>query len=151
MSKFIGGKELDRALGELSKSAGRGVLRRAGRIGLEPFDEAWRPKVPVRAEGRERKAPHLKDTGGVGSKLKSRRGVRRESAVEVFAGPGPDPQAVQQEFGNKNHPAQPAVRPAWDATKNKVLARTAEALGDEIMKAARRQAKRAAKLKSKRG
>lgn len=139
--KVEGLRELDARLGQLSTSAGKGVLRRVGRLALQPFDEAWRQRAP-------HLTGQLEESGGVGSKLtrSQRKAVERQSAIEIFAGPGPNPQAVQQEFGNHNSPAQPFMRPAWDATKDQVLDVVKTELGTEIDKAARRAARKAAKL-----
>ena len=133
-------KELDRALGELKPSTAKGVLRRVGRKALEPFDEAWRLAAPHLSHA-------LQESGSVGSKLSrtQRAANERENLVEVFAGPGPLPQAVQQEFGNENHPPQPFARPAWDETKDQALKIVKTELGGEIQKAAARAAKRALK------
>lgn len=144
--KVEGLKELDAALGELSKSAGKGVLRRAGRTALQPFDRAWREKAPE-AEGT------LKASGGVGSNLskRQRRLHRRESEVEVFAGPGPLSEAVQQEFGNSRHGPQAYVRPAWDETRHQALDIVITEIGAEIDKTAARAARKAARLAAKAG
>lgn len=133
-------RELDQALGQLKASTAKGVLRRVGRAALEPFDEAWRVKAPHLSHT-------LQESGGVGSKLTrtQRAAVERESFVEVHAGPGPNPQAVQQEFGNRQHPAQPFIRPAWEETKDQVLENVKTGLGEEIAKTVARAAKRAAK------
>lgn len=141
--KVEGLADLDRALGELTLGQAKGVLRRIGRRALEPFDTAWREKAP-RDDG------HLAESGGVGSKLSrsQRRAHDRQSTVEIFAGPGPHPSAVQQEFGNENHAAQPFVRPAWDETQDQALDIVAQDLGEEITKTAARAARRAARLKA---
>lgn len=133
-------RDLDQALGQLKESTAKGVLRRVGRKALEPFDEAWRINAPTLSHA-------LQESGGVGSKLSraQRAAVERDSFVEVFAGPGPVPQAVQQEFGNENHPPQPFVRPAWDATKDEALEIVKAELGGEIQRTADRAARRAAK------
>jgi HK97 gp10 family phage protein len=138
--KVEGLRELERALNELSVSQSKGVLRRVGRKALEPFDQAWRSKAPVH-DG------DLRTSGGVGSNLtkRERRRHKRESTVEVFAGPGGDPVPAQQEFGNERHGAQPFMRPAWDETKDQALEIVAKELGGEIEKAAQRAARRAAK------
>lgn len=137
--KVEGFKELDKALEELPPAAAKGVLRRAGRAGLGPMDAAWR-----------RRAPHddwdLEQSGGVGSNI-NRRGYRRESDVEVFAGPGNNPQAVQQEFGNRNHPPQPFMRPAWEETREPALEIVKDELAVEIDKAAARARRKALKAK----
>lgn len=138
---FVEGlSELDRRLGLLPEATAKNVLRRVGRKALEPFDEAWRARAP-------HLSGQLEGSGSVGSKLSrsQRREHERENFVEVFAGPGPNPQAVQQEFGNANMAAQPFARPAWDETKDKVLDLVKAELGAEIDKAAKRLAKKALK------
>lgn len=138
--KVEGLADLDRQLGELSASAGKGVLRRVGRKALQPFDEAWRARAPY-------KTGDLAKSGSVGSKLTRsvRKAIERENTVEVFAGPGANPQAWQQEVGNRQHPAQPFVRPAWAETKDQALQIVRTELGAEITKAAKRKARREAK------
>lgn len=138
--KVEGLAELDRQLGELSASAGKGVLRRVGRKGLQPFDQTWRAKAP-------KDTGDLAESGGVGSKLTRsvRKAVERENTVEVFAGPGGNPQAWQQEVGNHQHAAQPFVRPAWDETKDEALQIVRTELWTEISKAAKRKARKEAK------
>ena len=64
----------------------------------------------------------------------------------MFAGVN-DPAGVQQEFGNEHNPPQPFARPAWDANKTRALDIIKDELGGEIMKAARRLAKKAARGK----
>lgn len=131
--KIEGLKEVDRILRLMPESTAKNVLRRTGRTALKITDEDWR-----------RRAPHLtgalEESGGVGSNLtRSQRAAHeRESFVEVFAGPGPNPQAIQQEFGNENHPPDPYFRPAWEATKDAVLQSVVDTLGEEVMKTARR-------------
>lgn len=138
--KIEGLRDLDQALGQFKVSTGKNVLRRVGRAALEPFDADWRAQAPVSVAA----GYHMRDTGDVGSKLskRQRRMHRRESEVEIHAGPGPDPAAVQQEFGNENHPAQPFVRPAWEANKDGVLDAVRSGLGEEIARTAARVAKR---------
>lgn len=139
-------KDLDRSLGQFSKAVGLGVLRRVGRAALEPFDAAWRENAQ-----RNRLTGDLDQSGGIGTKLtrSQRKKHRKESAVELFAGPGPDPAGVQGEFGNAHQNPQPSVRPAWDQTQDEVLSGVAEGLADEIKKTADRVATRAARLARK--
>lgn len=138
--KVDGLADLDKALGQLKATTAKGVLRRVGRAALAPFDEAWRANAPTLTGA-------LADSGSVGSKLtrSQRKEHERKSFVEIFAGPGPNPQAVQQEFGNSEHPPQPFVRPAWEATKDQILQGVKTGLGEEIEKTVARAAKRAAK------
>ena len=68
------------------------------------------------------------------------------AAVEVFAGAGALPQAHLQEFGTRHHPAQPFMRPAFDAEGRKTLDRLATEMWADIERTAARQARRAARL-----
>lgn len=138
--RIDGLKELDAQLGDLKESTAKGVLRRVGRSALEPFDKEWRELAPQLSGA-------LAESGSVGSKLSKsqRKAHERKHFIEVFAGPGPNPQAIQQEFGNANHPPQPFVRPAWEGTKDQVLERVKDGLAAEIIKTNARAAKKAAK------
>lgn len=136
--KIEGLAQLDQALGQLKESTAKNVLRRTGRKALEPMDAAWRARAPHLTGALER-------SGGVGSKLtrSQRQEHERESFVEVFAGPGPNPQGVLQEFGTVHHPPQPFMRPAWEETKDQVLQLVIDNLGGEIMASAKRAGARA--------
>lgn len=136
--KIEGLAQLDEALGQLKESTAKNVMRRAGRKALGLFDADWRRRAPQFTGA-------LKESGGVGSKLtrSQRQEHERDSFVEVFAGPGPNPQGVQQEFGNINHPPDPYFRPAWEATKDDVLQGVIDNLGAEIIASAKRAAARA--------
>jgi len=144
--KVEGLRELDAALGELGKSAARGVLRRTGIKALEPFDKRWRELAP-RGEG------NLADSGGIGTRLTKRqaslnRRAQRQNGrdfVEVHAGPN-NPAAVPQEFGTVDHGPQSFARPAWDQTKNQVLEIVKTESWAQVKKTADRQARRAARL-----
>lgn len=147
--RLSGFKELDSALERLSKAAGKGVLRRAGKTALEPIADAARSM-----------APNDPNTGGfdlvksitVGTKLSKRQqGLHRKTvrddkaSVEVFVGAGPLPQAHLQEFGTIKHAPQPFMRPAWEAGKMKVLEDLKKELWAEVEKAAARAARKAAR------
>jgi len=142
--KIEGLSELDKALAELPKATGKNVLRRVARKALTPVAEQMRDRAP-KFEG------HLAESAGVGSKLTRRQASMHRKAfkddrasIEMFAGVN-DPAGVQQEFGNAHNPPQPFARPAWDATKDGVLATIRDDLGSEIAKAAKRLAKKRGK------
>lgn len=130
-------REIDEALGKLGKTTGRNVLRRVGIARLEPMAEAMRARAPV-------DAGDLKESIAVSTKNPRRN--RKQSTVEVHAGPGRHPQGHLREFGGDKHPPQPFVRPAWDAGNDELRAGIGDDLWAEISKAAARQAKKAAKL-----
>lgn len=147
--KIEGLRDLEKAIAALGQSAGKNVLRRAGRKALEPFDKAWRSKAPVDENSRD--FVHLKDSGGIGSKLSrsQRRAHKRESTVEIFAGPGPHSKAVQQEFGNEHNPPQPFMRPAWEEAHGEVLEGVRTELAADLDKVTQRLARKAARLAAK--
>lgn len=140
-------RELDAALGQLPKATGKAVLRRTLKKAGQPI-----------ANDAEAKAPRL--TGalqisiGVGTKLTRRQSKLHrkmfkddKASAEVFVGAGGLAQATQTEFGNSHQAAEPYMRPAWDGNKDQALEIIKSELGAEIMKAAQRLAKRAARGK----
>lgn len=148
-------KEMDEALGELSKGVARGVLRRVGMKALEPMASTARRLAP---DDPNTSVGDLKSKIGVGSKLTARqarlnrRAVKAgadKSFVEVYVGVGSLPQATLQEFGAPQHPAQPFMRPAYDEHKDQVVETIKEDLGAEITKAVERARKRASRLLAK--
>ncbi|MGQ3041110.1 MAG: HK97-gp10 family putative phage morphogenesis protein [Brevundimonas sp.] len=141
-AKTEGFADLDRTLGDLGKATGRNVLRRAGIAALEPV-----------AEEAARRAPNLFGdlSESVTASTKRPRRHRKMAEVEIYAGPSNLPQAHLQEFGTRHHAPQPFMRPAWDAGKDRVLDDLKQSLGDEIMKATERQARKAARLAAKGG
>lgn len=130
-------RQIDQALGELGKTTGRNVLRRVGMARMEPLAEAMRSRAPVNAGD-------LKESIAVSTR--NPRKNRKQSTVEVHAGPGRHPQAHLREFGGDGNPPEPYVRPAWDGGKDELLDGIADDLWSEISKAAARQAKKAARL-----
>lgn len=162
--KLEGFAEVDAALEDLSKAAGKGVLRRAGIKALHPIAEtAFNMAPDDPATG----GYDLKASIGVSTKLsprqkaKHRKTVRDDkSSVEVFVGAGPITQAHTVEFGTAphinagmfagtQHPGtapQPFMRPAWDAGKMGVLEDLKRELWAEIEKAAARAARKSARL-----
>lgn len=130
-------RQIDQALGELGKTTGRNVLRRVGMARMEPLAEAMRSRAPVNAGD-------LKESIAVSTR--NPRKNRKQSTVEVHAGPGRHPQAHLREFGGDGNPPEPYVRPAWDGGKDELLNGLKDDLWSEISKAAARQAKKAARL-----
>jgi HK97 gp10 family phage protein len=157
-------RELDAALGKLSKSTGRRtllkVLTRAG----EPMAEAARRMAPDDPEtgspdlktsiavspklrnptGKAEYAAVMRAGGSKGEAVAALRGAKaQDSFAEVHVGPGRGgAHGVLQEFGTTHHAPQPFMRPAWDQHKGEALEIIKRDLGDEIEKAARRAAAR---------
>ena len=166
---------MDAALAELTEAGARGVVRRAGLQALQPVADAARQLAPVlRGDLRDSIAVSDKAHGVPASAGKRAfaqamaSGASRQSAraaliaanreakagglsVEVYAGPGRHPQAIFQEFGTYKEPAQPYMRPAWDAGKVRVLNDLKASLGAEIDRAAVRAARKAMRAARKAG
>lgn len=148
--KVDGLKELDAALGELPKTTGKAVLRRVLKKAAQPVADAAERLAP-RDDGT------LAASIGVSTKLTTRQ--KREhrkmfksdkASVEMFVGAGKLPQAHIQEFGSETIVTpQPFMRPAWDGNKMAVLEAIKNDLGGEIMKAAQRLARKAAREAAK--
>ena len=157
-------KELDRALGDLSKRTAKSVSRRSLVRALEPMAEAARQNAPFRlGDLRESiavstRTPQGGDAGkaafaevlrGGGSREEARAALRAAKAGGAFAqaymGPGRHPQAIMQEFGTAHHPPQPYMRPAFEAEKQATVERVTAGLRTEIDKAVTRAARQAAR------
>jgi HK97 gp10 family phage protein len=142
--RIEGMRELEQALGELPKATGKAVLRRVLIEAGEPIARAARAVAP-------RDVGTLVESIDVGTKLSRRQRSqhRKMSTVEVHVGPGPNPQAITQEFGTWRHRAQPFMRPAWDAERMNALDRCVTLLGNRIVEAAQRAARKSARLAAK--
>ena len=145
-------REVDAALGELGKATGRNVMRRVAVARLEPMAEEARRLAP---DNPDTGGNDLKESISVSTKLggyAKRLNRRSKSEAEAHMGPAgkggtkAPPQGTQQEFGNKNHPPQPFMRPAWDGGQDALLEGIKDDLWAAIEKAAARQAKKAARL-----
>lgn len=148
--RIDGFKELDAALQEMKTATARGTVRRAMMKAFQPMaDEASRlapddPRTP---------APDLHRTIKVGDAMKAGRSMFvkgfgfNDGQVTVWMGPTKEgyPQAIMQEFGTVNQPAQPYMRPAWDAGKDRLLEDLGSGLKVEIDKTAARAARKAAR------
>lgn len=139
--RIDGLKELDEALRELPKATGKNVLKRALTTAAAPVEAEAKRLVPV-------KSGKLRDSISIGPRLSKRqRGLNTPgSPVEIFVGASALPHAHLQEFGTVKMRPRPFLRPAWDANKMKVLESIKGDLWQEIEKAAKRLAKKAAKL-----
>jgi len=143
-------RDLDRALGELPKSTAKSVLRRTLLKAGEPLADEMRNLAP---DDPGTSGSDLKSSIAVGTKLSSRQAKlhRRQfkddkAFAEAFVGPGPDPAAWNQEFGNVNHGPQSFARPAWDGKQREVLEIIKTETWKEIEKAAARLARKNARL-----
>jgi HK97 gp10 family phage protein len=133
----------------LGKAAGKGAMRRALRDAAQPtadYAKKLAPNDPRTGDG------DLQSTIAVSPKLSPRQARAHKkmfrndkSAVEMFVGAGPVPQAHLQEFGTKQHGPQPFMRPAWMATQSEVLSELKKNLRSEIDRAIARAVRKAAR------
>lgn len=157
--KIEGLRELEKALMELKTTTAKGVARRAMKKSLAPFRDRAAAMAPRGTEPLEGRDERLADSLAITTRLSrsQRRGLKLDrDTVYMFAGPSGQRHAHLVEFGTgprfqKNGryvgrmPAQPFMRPAWDATKAEVLKRISEEMRREIEKTVARIAKREAK------
>ena len=143
--RTTGFADLEQALKDLSKSVGKGVLRRSLKTAATPIASVANSLAPVGPTG------HYAQSFAYSTKLNKRQsGLHRKmfrderAAVEGFVGTN-DPAGVQQEFGNENHGPQPALRPAWDQESRPTLDRLGREMMIEIDKAMARAARKAAR------
>lgn len=173
--KVEGLKELDAALGELSKGAARGTLRRALIKAAEPMRAAAVRNAPEdkgdlkrsiivtsKIDNKAGKAEYAAVMRGGGSKSQASQALRDarrakgigESFAEVFMGPAKSGKknaikAMVQEFGSKHQPGQPYMRPAFDAEAQNVVNGIKGELSAEIEKSVKRARARALKKAGK--
>jgi hypothetical protein len=140
---FKGGRELEKALAELDKAATRkATSRRALKKAAEPIHRAYQVNTTV-------VTGVLLENEVVGTRLNRRQAAMNrkmgKSEVEIHIGTA-DPAGIQQEFGNVNQAANPALQPAYDAEGgDRALDRIGAEMWVDIGKTAARQAKRSAR------
>lgn len=135
--------ELQEALRELPDATSRNVLRRVAKQVLEPIAERARQLAPVDI-GRLRES--IRVTDKLSRRQKSQFQRIDPDDVIMFVGAGALPQAHMMEFGTIDTAPRPFMRPAWDAGKTGVVESLRDILWQQIEKAAKRQARKAAKL-----
>lgn len=133
-------RELEAALANLPKATAKNVLRRV-----------LKKAAAGTLADAQSKAP--RDTGGLSKSIIMGVKTRRHGGG-LFIGPSykrgdSGRHGHLLEFGTVNMPAQPFMRPAWDANKDAALASITNDLGTEIDKAAKRAARKAARLAKK--
>lgn len=98
---------------------------------------------PMAAEMRAhaaRRSGEMADSVTVGTELSPAQAASNVpiAPIEVYAGPGPNPQAVQEEFGNFHQAPDPFIRPAFDGHVDSAMRGIAEDGIDAILDAAKK-------------
>lgn len=88
---------------------------------LEPMADQMRA-LAARGTG------EMAESVTVGTELSPAQAASNEpiAEIEVYAGPGPLPQAIQEEFGNYRQGPRPFIRPAFDAHVNGAMRNVGE-------------------------
>lgn len=148
--KLEGGRELIQTLGELTKPTQRAMLMRNLRRAIKPLAEAVKAAAPY-------DWGDLQENLIVGTRL-----VKRQREMNLFGGKSPagfgfkdataelhfgtaDPAGLMNEFGLGNNPVNPFFRPHWEGMKYSIRDEIAKTLGDDIVNAGVRAAKRRAR------
>lgn len=127
-TRIEGAAELDKVLQRLPTIVSRSVGRGALQAGARPIREAAKQKAP-------------RDEGDLSRNIVAR--TVRRGRDEILVRIGPTKEAFQglfQEFGTKNHPAQPFMRPAFDENAQEALTRIGRQFGRGVERAAKRLA-----------
>ncbi len=162
-AKLTGFKELDAALGNLTKATARSAMRRALIDAAEPMARAARQNAPrdddqlyehieisakVKDEaGAAAFGTALQAGGSKSQAIAAMKDARSgNSFVQMYLGPTTRaPHAHWQEFGTVNHAPSPYLRPAFDEQAKPTVDRLKVSLMDEIEKATVRVARKIAK------
>lgn len=165
--EIVGAEELAAALRELGTDRLiRATLRRALLKAAAPIAADAKARAPRSRTRSAKRAgdPHLQDRIAVSATLsrRQRRGRRvlSDTEAEVYVGAAPRSPAIEAEFGTGprrdkrgrflgSMPAEPFMRPAWEAGKEKALKDFTDMLWVQIQKSAERLAKRTAKARAK--
>lgn len=152
--KVEGFRDLEKALDDMTKGAGRGVVRRSLLKAGEPLKDKAAALAP-------RRSGNLAKSMNIGTGLDKRQAsLRRKmfaderASVEVFVGPdyklgGGGRHGHLVEFGTAHSAPKPFMRPAWESEKDQVLKNLSLFMWAEIEKSIARAERKAARAAAK--
>ncbi len=131
--RFEGADEIARNLKAMRAALGRKLMVRIISKELEPMAESMRS---LAAWDRGQMAESVT----IGTELSPAQAATNEpiAETEVYAGPGPLPQAIQEEFGNFHQGPRPFIRPSFDAHVNGAMRNVGARGIDAILSAAKK-------------
>lgn len=131
---LTGMREIEQTLKSLPLDVARRPIGfRALRAGGEPLAKAMRDGAPVEFGDLRESIDALPTLSASQSDQKG-----DVAPIELYVGPGANPQGMWQEFGTEDHPPQPFARPAWDQMQTQVLDLIGAQLGIEVLGAAKK-------------
>jgi hypothetical protein len=131
--RIEGTDEIARKLRAMGKALTRETLVPIMEEHLEPM------AADMRAHA-DRRSGKLADSVTVGTELSPEQAALNEpiAPIEVYAGPGPDPAAIQEEFGNYRQAPDPFIRPSFDANVKTAMRAIGEDGVDAILQAGKK-------------
>lgn len=162
--KVQGLRECRDAMASLSTATQKNIMRRvlvargepirAMAAQLAPVDTGFLRKtvrIQSKTGGAAGRAAFASTMASGGTRAEAGRAARSANAAtaqatEIYIGPNAGPREIAAEFGTKDRAPTPFMRPAFDANRSEVLENIRGDLWEEIQKALKRRAKKAAKL-----
>jgi HK97 gp10 family phage protein len=129
---------------ELPKATATNVQKRALKDAADPIESDAKSSAP-------RRTGFLQESINISSKLSPRQKSKNEKAskIEIYVGPPSMARGIVAEFGSVKQSPHPFMRPAWDGNKRTAFNTIKDILEDEIEKARKRIAAKAARLLAK--
>lgn len=117
-----------RAMGE--------ALRRETLVPI--MEERLQPMADDMRSHARRRSGRMADSVTVSTELSPHQAAVNDpiAEIEVYVGPGPLPEAIQEEFGNFHESPHPFIRPGFDAHVNEAMAAIEQDGIDAILAAA---------------
>lgn len=131
--KLVVSKNLKSNLKAMGKALTRKTLTPIMRENLQPMAEDMRSHAAV---GTGEMAKSVRVSNRLSKTQRSK--LDRIAPIEMYVGPGPLPQAIQEEFGNFHQRPRPFIRPAFDAGADKAMRGIAEDGIDAILGAVKK-------------
>lgn len=131
--KITGTDEISRKIRAMGKALTRKTLIPIMADNVEPIADDMRSLA-------RRRSGEMAGSVTVSTQLSPHQAAIVESIapVEIYAGPGPLPQAIQEEFGNVHEAPHPFIRPAFDSGVKRAVDGIAHDGIDAILDAAKK-------------
>ncbi|WP_455156015.1 HK97 gp10 family phage protein [Sphingomonas zeae] len=131
--RITGTDEIARKIRAMGKALARQTLIPIMADNVEPIADNMRSLA-------RRRTGAMAESVTVSTKLSPHQAAIVEpiAPIEIYAGPGPLPQAIQEEFGNVHEAPHPFIRPAFDSGVKRAVDGIAHDGIDAILDAAKK-------------